>query len=395
MQDNYAIIIAPNWGAGGSNNIFANQISYYREKGWSVVLVLVNEFKNKFSINQFPPPSLSADIVTYLSIPKSIRYARYIYSVRIKKNDREGPVHRNFMNKVGSLDPELLQRLAGKRLRELCVNWFDNVDAAVRIRSLLRQLDAPIVVHTHDVMARHRYMHAGRVVDISEFELAALAKADRLIHVSDDDKEYFEKRIRKKNITSYITLSPEVEGKFNNIIRRPIPRSVLYIGSWNYFNPKGVEWFFRQVIPYLKNDISFYFAGDICKFLESNLWHESHAKNIYLLYRVDDIYDLYSNMQMAMLPDLGITGASVKLVEALAMNIPFVATPAAIRGVPSSVKAALMPYVAEKPRDFADLIDAVLTSPTRWDGRSIYLENFSNSAWAKRIDFSYDDEDSR
>jgi glycosyltransferase involved in cell wall biosynthesis len=386
MTEDYAIILAPYWEKAGSNNIFAAQIHHYNQKGWQCVVVFTNDFMTRASLERVANSELVADKKADLFIPKWQRYLRFLISTRILKNDRYGPVHRNFMNKIGELDDDLRNFVRGKKLREICVNWFDYVDVAVRIREVVQAPDAPIVVHTHDVLARHTYTRRGKPIDISQFEIETLKKADRLVHVATDDADYFRLRVNKPQATSFITLAPNLEGSIGMLKHRPIPRSVVYVGSWNYSNPAGVEWFFRQVMPYMKKDITFFFAGAICDFLNSYYDHNVRVPNVHLLHRVDDLVDLYQNMQMVILPDLGQTGASVKLVETLAMGLPFAATSRALRGAPDEVHAALSTYIADKPRDFADKIDEILSNPIQVDGQALYWKYFSNNVWSARVD---------
>src|SRR5262249_47498308 len=156
------------------------------------------------------------------------RLLRYVVSVRLFKNDREGPIHRHFMNKLGTIDRATLDFIREKNVREICVNWFDNVDCALNIRKKINAPNARIVVHTHDVMAHHKHIRRGRRLDISRLEINNLAKADELVHVSDADAAYFAKRISKPQKTSYITLHPETEGRLRALRRTPRPRTVLY-----------------------------------------------------------------------------------------------------------------------------------------------------------------------
>jgi glycosyltransferase involved in cell wall biosynthesis len=382
----YAIVIAPNWDKGGSNNIFAAQIRHYEKKNWQSVVLFTNEFRHPSSLNQVANSELAADKKSDLYVSKFRRYFWFFVSKYILRNDVNGAPHRHPINRFARLNREMRDFVRGKRLREICVNWFDYVDAASRIREQAGAPDAPIVLHTHDVMARHKHTRRGKPVDITQFEIDNVRKADRVIHVSTQDADYFGPRVNRPQATSYLTLAPNMERLIANLKYRPVPRTVLYVGSWNYANPDSIKWFFRQVMPHTKKDITFLIAGNICEFLKNELCHEVQVPNVHLLHRVEDLIDLYQTSQLVMLPDLGETGASMKFVETLAMGMPFVATSRALRGVPDDVRAAVALCITDDPQDFADKIDQFLSKPALLNTQALYWKYFSNAAWSARVD---------
>jgi glycosyltransferase involved in cell wall biosynthesis len=389
MSDDCAIIIAPHFDKGGSNNIFAAQIAYYESKNWISLLLLASEFKDRRSLDSTITTELKAGKIADIYISRRRRHLRYTISRHVLGNERNGPLHRHFINKIGTVDQETKKFLEGKHIRELCVNWFDNIDCALNIRTELQASDAPITVFTHDIMAHHKYTRRKKPIDISDIEDSNLRKADKLVHLSEVDATYFLKRISKSQKTSYATLNPETEVRLQSLRRKARPRTVLYVGSWNYSNPSGAEWFVRQVMPFSKKDITFFFAGSICNFLERHLWNETHVPNVHLLHRVDDVIELYENVQAVVLPSIDGTGASVKLVEALAMGVPFVASPASLRGIPSALKDVLAPYTASRPIEFADKLEAVLDGRIiGHELRTLYWEYFGNKVWGSRLDAS-------
>jgi glycosyltransferase involved in cell wall biosynthesis len=388
-MEQWALIVAPHWEAGGSNHIFEAQIEYYHRRGWKAAIVLVPHYRHSKAITSPETSSFPADFLAALDNSHHLgRVLRFHFSKRVLANNPSGAVHRAFMLKADQLDHSAYEFLNSKSIGEICVNFFEHTDLALRVRDQLQKPSTPVVVHTHDVMAKHPVVsRRGKKEEVGELERLMLAKADRLVHVSDADATYFRNCVHLPQTTSYITLSPRLERKISSFVHRPRPRTVLYVGSWNIANPSGMDLFFRQILPLLPRDIEFYFAGDICWYIRDNLKVESSYPNVHLMYRVEDVFRLYQRSSLVILPAVLGTGGSVKFVEALAMGIPMVLSPAAARGAPIEVVESVSSVTAADPVAFAEMIEdavgGILPVP---DFRRLYETWFSNNAWYARMD---------
>jgi polysaccharide biosynthesis protein PslH len=396
MQD-CAIVVAPHWYKGGSNNIFAAQIAYYKNKGWDTILVLIPDFRWRRSLRAVIHSELKADHVSTISLSPFATKLRYRISKNVLKNHVHGTIHRNFMTREGALSEPARKFLSGKRLREICVNWCEYVDFAVNVKNAIGAHDAKIVVHTHDIMATHDLeMMAGKGIATTDamrtrlvnLELQWLGMADLIVHVSDHDADYFAKLLNKPQVTSYITLDPETERRLASFQHRPRADAVLYVASWNVANPPGIEWFVKQAVPFVDRRVQFYFAGNICDYVASALSDQiARHENIHLLGRVDDLSELYECAQAVILPATQGTGASVKFVEALAMGVPMATTSRSLRGLAAEVTSAMAPFTADRPIEFADKLSAILSGQApKADFRAMYWTHFSNEAWRRRLD---------
>ncbi|THD42142.1 MAG: glycosyltransferase [Bradyrhizobium sp.] len=384
---NCAIVIAPHFDKGGANNLFAAQCEYYRRKNWRVLLILCAEFKKrKYEYRNFRS-ELRADLVTTLHLGSAEKDIRFLISHRLLGEDSDDFVHRNFMNRAGRLDPEATAFLRGKEVKEICVNWCDNVDLAIALRRRFGQESARIVLHTHDVMADWSAWNQKRGARRRGLELKWSAAADHLVHVSEVDARYYARELGRSQTTSYVTLDPTVENALTLLSRRPKRSTILYVGSWNVANPPGMDWFFRQVLPFVDPDAKIVIAGSICGYIRERLSHQygRHA-NVHLLGPVDDIAEYYERAAVVMMPTMSATGASIKFIEALAMGAPFVLSAPALRGAPEAVKAAVKPFVADRPIEFANKLNAMLGGePPAVDLRRLYWEHFSNEAFFRRL----------
>jgi glycosyltransferase involved in cell wall biosynthesis len=382
-----AIVIAPHWDKGGSNNIFAAQCEYYRRKGWAVALILVPEFKRRRDRHIEFKSELPADWVATLYLGPAVRRARFILSKDILGNDADDFLHRNFMSRAGRLDRGALAYLRSKTIGEICVNWCDNMDVAIGLRRRLGQDGAKIILHTHDILAEQSRVNRTSGERRRKLELAWAAKASHIVHVSDSDARYFADNLGAPQTVSYITLHPENEKKLSRFVHRPDRSMILYVGSWNSINPPSIDWFFRQVVPFVTPAAQLCIVGNICRYIERDLGDAYRLRpNVHLLGRVEDIAEFYERAAVVAIPTVGGTGASVKFIEALAMGVPLVMTSQAIRGLPAEVGDILAPFVADRPIAFAEKLNSALSRPQAdVDLRRVYLTHFSNESFFRRL----------
>lgn len=386
-----AVVIAPYWGKGGANNVFAAQCAYYHSKNWAVLLLLVPELRRRRDFNAPFHSELRADCVAQSRVGDLTKQVRYFISKKLLRNHSDGVLHRNFMTRVGGPDREASEFLRGKTIREICVNWCDNVDLAIKLRQTFGPPAAPIVLHTHDVVADHAWPEPERSQEIGKRELQWVGEADRLVHVSELDAQHFAASLgkpQKPQIVSYLTLDPRLERRLGEFSHRPKAGTILYVGSWNLANPPSIAWFFKQVLPFVDRSANIVVAGGICEYIRRGLGdHYARSDNIHLLDQVDDVAEFYERAAVVILPTTVGTGASVKLVEALAMGVPTVMSSLALRGLPLALKETLRPFTADRPIEFAEKLNGVLAGEVpSVDLRQLYWDHFSNAAWFRRLD---------
>ncbi|KAB0680385.1 glycosyltransferase [Aureimonas leprariae] len=124
------------------------------------------------------------------------------------------------------------------------------------------------------------------------------------------------------------------------------------IGTWSWApNRLGLDWFLREVVPWLPQEITVAVAGSF------DGRPPRVPANVSVLGRVPDAQAFVRASRVIALASKGGTGVQLKTIEAFEEGIPAVATPSALRGV------ATMPgnvAVADDAREFAAaLIDAV------------------------------------
>ncbi len=137
----------------------------------------------------------------------------------------------------------------------------------------------------------------------------------------------------------------------------PRPRyDIALLGSWTWGpNAAGLRWFFQQVYPQLAADLQIQVAG------QGADWLINQFANVKYCGFVPDAAQFLQAARVVAIPSISGSGIQIKTLEAIALGVPIVATPTALRGIdqpPPSVTAA------ESPAAFAAaLVQWILTPP--------------------------------
>jgi hypothetical protein len=85
-----ALVIAPYWGKGGANNVFAAQCAYYRSKNWAVLLLLAPELRRRRDFDAPFHSDLRADCVAQSRVGDLTKQVRYFISKKLLRNHSGG-----------------------------------------------------------------------------------------------------------------------------------------------------------------------------------------------------------------------------------------------------------------------------------------------------------------
>jgi polysaccharide biosynthesis protein PslH len=149
-------------------------------------------------------------------------------------------------------------------------------------------------------------------------------------------------------------------------------------------NINAIEWFIKKVLPIIEKeipDIQFTIIGkDIPEKLKNN-----YTKTINFLGYVDKVQPYYNKASVNIAPLFVGSGIRIKILEAMAMELPVVASPIAAEGIYAKSKNGL--FIAKGKEEFANQIINLITDPhkTRQLGkaaRKFVLENYS---WKKNV----------
>lgn len=147
--------------------------------------------------------------------------------------------------------------------------------------------------------------------------------------------------------------------EYANIHATPQPNSLIFTGSFRYFaNYEAMNWFLREVFPQVRkqqSDISLTITGD----------HQNQplppAQNVRLTGVVPDVRPLIAGAWCSIVPIHSGGGTRLKILEAMALGTPVIATTKGIEGIAAQDGVHLL--VADTPQAFADAILRLFAQP--------------------------------
>ncbi len=165
-----------------------------------------------------------------------------------------------------------------------------------------------------------------------------------------------EKQLLNKSVPSYknveiipncVRLSDYQE--FHNNIRN---NTLIFTGSFTYkVNYEAMLWFLQEVLPYIRtsvSDVRVVITGD-----HANL-PLPELSNIDLTGLVDDVRPLIVSSRISLVPILQGGGTRLKILEAMALRTPVVATSKGVEGLDVVDGEHLL--IADTPQEFANAV---------------------------------------
>lgn len=201
------------------------------------------------------------------------------------------------------------------------------------------------VIDTHDFITAQKNKDKNRVGHYFEDEMTLLKRFDEIWTYSVEEEYIFEQFTDKK-----VTLIP-VSFPFNfKKESAAFKYDVIYVASHNPHNIAGINWFIKEVLPYLKN-IKIHIIGKICTVAVD---HENIVKHG----MVDDLDDFYKKSKVSICPMLSGTGIKIKVIEALSYGIPVVTNRRGVDGLVNKKENGCL--VTDDPKIFAENIMRLL-----------------------------------
>lgn len=404
-----ALIVGLPWLRTGTGKVMETQITYLRSRDLRTVFVAVphnttqrrsNEVWSVFSSQS---SELGADLTIIATfndrISKGGKIGRW-YNARRKLNAMHWAMH---ASAVSPIPDELETELRSGRIAILLVNHIYALQFGLKVKERLNQLGhaVPLILVTHDVQSHilldndilNPFTRKPDSLDeLLETEISALKSADVLVHVSTEDKRFFETAIPDK---PHILTLPTSEDLSN--FQHPFPNEsgndLLFVGSDNINNYHALEWFFSRIQPWLGTSAaSILILGRINKLLEHRNPQLYDQVKPQLMGSVADTLPYYLRCKSVVIPMVGGRGVSVKTVEATAIGRPIVGTSFAYRGLPiEAVKAAGL-KICDDPREFAlEVLDTLKQPREREEAsRSLFRQLFSYGRFEKSMDEAYE-----
>ena len=189
------------------------------------------------------------------------------------------------------------------------------------------------VIEMHDLFSRrtNAYQHINvypEFFTINETgELFGLNRANLIVAISDYERDYVVENLPDRDVLFLPYAPKELEDQACSLaINKSSPSPVIFgfIGSAHPFNVHGLLLLLEYLYQLLKNnEADFYLivAGDVCESIP-----EKYNGIINKLGRIPDVNDFYNKIDIVISPvDYG-SGLKIKVCEAIALNVPVIAT---------------------------------------------------------------------
>jgi glycosyltransferase involved in cell wall biosynthesis len=211
-----------------------------------------------------------------------------------------------------------------------------------------------------------------------EEEIRRINLFDKVMCISEEEKWFFSKFAHHPQYY-YIPFFME---KRETLRSDNTEYDIVFIGSANPHNQRGVQWFFEKIIPLLSDSIRVLIVGPISRYINP-------LDNVTCISNVENPGDVYSRSKISICPLMGGTGLKIKVVEALSFGLPVVTTSKGIIGFPAKINTGCL--VADSPGSFADSIHRLLSDETFYHNQrkraiEFFMENFEKSTVYHRLD---------
>ncbi len=221
---------------------------------------------------------------------------------------------------------------------------------------------------------------------LKDFEYKTLQSVDAIVPITSVDEVYF----RKWGIDKSFCSSPTglLFDKYTVNNTAEIPCSVFHFGSMDWLpNEEAVVWFTENVWEKILQKVpqaKFYIVGRGMTQKISSLI----KPNVVVVGKTDTAEKVYHNYSVMIIPLLSGSGMRIKMIEGMAYAKPIVSTRIGVEGI--AVTSGKNCLLADTPKDFADAIVEILTSPVKKEALAkearIFAEQFyDNTALVKQL----------
>jgi len=227
------------------------------------------------------------------------------------------------------------------------------------------------------------YRREGRL--LLDYERKIASTFDACFFVSQAERDYFIEYVPSSSGNSYYYDNGVDTEYFNPALEYANPyqhdrKIIVFTGAMDYWaNIDAVCWFAHNIFPSIRKlfrDVSFYIVGsnpaqEVCRL--------ENEGNIKVTGKVVDVRPYLSHATLAIAPMRIARGVQNKVLEALAMSCPIIATAPAVQGITAEHGNGLLVLNGEKEIETA--ISRFLNGDTEVflnsSGRECVLENYN------------------
>lgn len=213
---------------------------------------------------------------------------------------------------------------------------------------------------------------------LKEAEIKIFGDVDICFAITENDKRKVHKLNQKAKITVASAGVNTNEWTVGNIERNRNELILATAYDWVH-NVDGAKWFIEKVLPIIRKEIPEAFLTMLGKNLPKWFAENKHL-GINPVGYVDDVKPYFNRANIYVAPLFVGGGIRIKILEALAMELPVIATRISAEGINDNYTNGI--YVSDRPNDFAKIIIDLIKNPKTADeiaknGRKFVEENYS------------------
>jgi sugar transferase (PEP-CTERM/EpsH1 system associated) len=214
---------------------------------------------------------------------------------------------------------------------------------------------------------------------LAQFEQMLSKQFDYCLVTSPYEKSLLE------NVPNIVVLPNGVDQHYFSPQNAPVEGTIIFTGVMNYFpNSDAVLYFHRHIFPLIKRDIP------AAQFIISGMHPTVQIRklvdpNTVVTGFVPDIREHLSRASVCVVPLRLAMGVQNKILEAMAMGVPVVATSVANRGINATPGKEIL--VADDPESFATATKTLLKDPDLRETITKNAQQFieQNFRWEKNL----------
>lgn len=399
MDQPLALVVVPPWATCGSSNLFEASVSVICKRGYDV-FILIATLQNGSRAED--NARAMAESLSHLPL---IGCSHNTYNCDRQTLQSKSEVELRSSYVANGTLPDSLESLLKKRpMAAIYVHHCWNLKLACEIQNRVSSAFGsrpPILCETHDIQCQNmdilqRESMAEKRIASEETEAAEIglcALADCLIHINHDDFRFFYERLpQRRHALLPPTIAPKSEAALQALRDKidPAASKLIYVAAQNYWNGQTTCWLLEKVMPRVDGmRENLLIVGKVA------YWMQNYRPDLYDTFaenfvgEVASISDVYVKAKVVLVPALGGSGSSIKLLEAMCVGRPTVGTPEITRGLDSETLSRLPITIAEGEAEFAAAVESALKvshTTTLKPMVDMYDQEVSGEVYRARLD---------
>jgi len=389
------------WIRSGTGKVMQAQIAYFRSLGWTTIFVAC-PFKRTDAYSRKvwkrfneEKADLNADFTEIASFRRRVSKPNIVRKLRGRWRGQNA-MHWALEPGHAANLPQSLRTLVRSReldVRFILANHIYTLPVAQKLRASL-PTGVPVAVMTHDIQSHvlldnseiNPFTGQSDTIDVLlETELQALAGADYVVHVSQDDEQFFRDRLPSAPHKLVLPTIESFEG--NEHSEGNFFSDFILVGARHIANYHAVKWLLEEVWPLIDQGRTLKIVGSVKDVVERRN-PELYARfEGFFTGSVPDVSHCYRGSRCVLAPMVTGRGVSIKTIEACAFGLPMVGTSFAYRGLPMEDVEAAGLSAYDEPKAFAEAALSALEDPAPFQEASkrLYRALFSSQAFQKSM----------